>query len=304
MWPRLIPGLAAIVIPRCCPTSQIRIAPATACLIRGRGATARTAVVMPRCGQGGRGKARLDFDMGTAHLLLQSLGARHGAGAAPAPRARVEQPAANHAEAAPHLTDFLRNHRRCARPNDRTRSRSTGPSSQKEPVTVISFEDLALVEPIRRALNEEGYAVPTPIQAQAIPQLLAGRDLLGIAQTGTGKTAAFALPILQRLAAEKPAATRRKTARVLVLTPTRELAAPDRAELPRLRPASRHARHRHLRRRRPAPAGRRAGARRRHPGRDPGPPARSDRAGARAARRRRDPGARRGRPHARHGLHP
>jgi len=66
--------------------------------------------------------------------------------------------------------------------------------------------------------------VPTPIQAQAIPQLLAGRDLLGIAQTGTGKTAAFALPILQRLAAEKPSATRRKTARVLVLTPTRELA--------------------------------------------------------------------------------
>ena len=89
---------------------------------------------------------------------------------------------------------------------------------------MITFEDLALVEPIRRALTEEGYSVPTPIQAQAIPPLLAGRDLLGIAQTGTGKTAAFALPILQRLAAEKPAATRRKTARVLVLTPTRELA--------------------------------------------------------------------------------
>jgi ATP-dependent RNA helicase RhlE len=89
---------------------------------------------------------------------------------------------------------------------------------------VISFEDLALVEPLRRALKEEGYTVPTPIQAQAIPQLLAGRDLLGIAQTGTGKTAAFALPILQRLAAAKPAPTRRKTARVLVLTPTRELA--------------------------------------------------------------------------------
>src|SRR5271163_2374358 len=103
------------------------------------------------------------------------------------------------------------------------RGRSTG-LTQKEPVTVISFEDLALVEPIRRALKEEGYSVPTPIQAQAIPQLLAGRDLLGIAQTGTGKTAAFALPILQRLAAESPAAGRRKTARVLVLTPTRELA--------------------------------------------------------------------------------
>jgi ATP-dependent RNA helicase RhlE len=90
---------------------------------------------------------------------------------------------------------------------------------------VISFEHLALVEPIRRALKDEGYAVPTPIQAQAIPQLLAGRDLLGIAQTGTGKTAAFALPILQRLAASRgQAGLPRKTARCLVLTPTRELA--------------------------------------------------------------------------------
>jgi len=90
---------------------------------------------------------------------------------------------------------------------------------------VISFEHLALVEPIRRALKDEGYAVPTPIQAQAIPQLLAGRDLLGIAQTGTGKTAAFALPILQRLAASRgQAGLQRKTARCLVLTPTRELA--------------------------------------------------------------------------------
>ncbi len=96
-------------------------------------------------------------------------------------------------------------------------------SPQKDWVTVISFEDLALVEPIRRALNEEGYSTPTPIQAKAIPHLLAGRDLLGIAQTGTGKTAAFALPILQLLAANRTP-TRRKTARVLVLTPTRELA--------------------------------------------------------------------------------
>src|SRR5487761_1743735 len=90
---------------------------------------------------------------------------------------------------------------------------------------VTKFQDLALVEPIRRALAEEGYAAPTPIQVQAIPHLLAGRDLLGIAQTGTGKTAAFALPILQRLAArgarpDKPA-PERKTARCLVLTPTR-----------------------------------------------------------------------------------
>ena len=96
---------------------------------------------------------------------------------------------------------------------------------QERIIDVISFEDLALVEPIRRALKDEGYATPTPIQAQAIPQLLAGQDLLGIAQTGTGKTAAFALPILQRLAASRgQAGLRRKTARCLVLTPTRELA--------------------------------------------------------------------------------
>jgi ATP-dependent RNA helicase RhlE len=96
---------------------------------------------------------------------------------------------------------------------------------QERIIDVISFEELALVEPIRRALKDEGYATPTPIQAQAIPQLLAGQDLLGIAQTGTGKTAAFALPILQRLAASRgQAGLQRKTARCLVLTPTRELA--------------------------------------------------------------------------------
>ncbi len=91
-----------------------------------------------------------------------------------------------------------------------------------------SFQQLSLIEPLKRALGEEGYAVPTPIQAQAIPHLLAGRDLLGIAQTGTGKTAAFALPILQRLAAARDGtgkvALERQTARCLVLTPTRELA--------------------------------------------------------------------------------
>src|SRR5207302_11136124 len=98
---------------------------------------------------------------------------------------------------------------------------------EKEALQVNSFQDLPLVEPLRRALAEEGYAVPTPIQVQAIPHLLAGRDLLGIAQTGTGKTAAFALPILQRLAASDAtgkAALERRTARCLVLTPTRELA--------------------------------------------------------------------------------
>ncbi|HYD98894.1 MAG TPA: DEAD/DEAH box helicase [Alphaproteobacteria bacterium] len=89
---------------------------------------------------------------------------------------------------------------------------------------MTTFADLGLSAPILRAVEAENYAVPTPIQAQAIPHLLQGRDLLGCAQTGTGKTAAFALPILQRLAeAEKRPAP--GTCRALVLTPTRELAA-------------------------------------------------------------------------------
>lgn len=87
----------------------------------------------------------------------------------------------------------------------------------------MNFEDLPIIEPILRAIKEEGYTQPTPIQEQAIPILLAGRDLLGCAQTGTGKTAAFAIPILQLLQeqASKPG---RKTIGALILTPTRELA--------------------------------------------------------------------------------
>jgi ATP-dependent RNA helicase RhlE len=89
---------------------------------------------------------------------------------------------------------------------------------------VTNFKDLGLIQPLLKALGEEGYGTPTPIQAQSIPTVLLGRDLLGIAQTGTGKTAAFALPILQRLAAvPKPAP--RRGCRVLVLSPTRELAS-------------------------------------------------------------------------------
>ena len=88
---------------------------------------------------------------------------------------------------------------------------------------MTQFTDLGLAQPLLKALAAEGYTSPTPIQAQAIPGVMLGRDLLGIAQTGTGKTAAFALPILHRLAANpKPAP--RKGARVLVLAPTRELA--------------------------------------------------------------------------------
>jgi ATP-dependent RNA helicase RhlE len=87
---------------------------------------------------------------------------------------------------------------------------------------LTSFTDLRLAEPILKALEGEGYKTPTPIQAKAIPPVMEGRNLLGIAQTGTGKTAAFALPILHRLAADRRPAPR-KGCRVLVLSPTREL---------------------------------------------------------------------------------
>ena len=92
----------------------------------------------------------------------------------------------------------------------------------------MTFNDLNLVEPILRALGEEGYTTPTPIQQQAIPQVLEGHDLLGVAQTGTGKTAAFSVPILQTLhqtaQAQKGGQGPRGRIRCLVLTPTRELA--------------------------------------------------------------------------------
>ncbi len=88
---------------------------------------------------------------------------------------------------------------------------------------MTQFSDLGLAKPLLKALAEKGYKEPTPIQAQAIPVILQGKDLLGIAQTGTGKTAAFALPILQRLAEDRKPAPRRGF-RCLVLSPTRELA--------------------------------------------------------------------------------
>src|SRR5690242_11576553 len=91
------------------------------------------------------------------------------------------------------------------------------------PVSDVSFADLGLAEPLLRALDAAKYTVPTPIQARTIPLLLQGRDVLGIAQTGTGKTAAFALPVLQHLAASKERAQPRSP-RALVLAPTRELA--------------------------------------------------------------------------------
>jgi ATP-dependent RNA helicase RhlE len=86
------------------------------------------------------------------------------------------------------------------------------------------FKELSLIEPLLRALETEGYESPTPIQEQAIPPVLQGRDLLGCAQTGTGKTAAFALPILQKLHTERTSTAQARKIRTLILTPTRELA--------------------------------------------------------------------------------
>src|SRR4051794_8447317 len=105
----------------------------------------------------------------------------------------------------------------------------TSTSPEIVPPTLVTppasgFDTLGLIEPILRAVRAENYTAPTPIQAQSIPYLIEGRDLLGCAQTGTGKTAAFALPMLQRLVADRrnPGA---RAMRALVLTPTRELAS-------------------------------------------------------------------------------
>lgn len=104
-------------------------------------------------------------------------------------------------------------------PSVATALRCTSP----ERTTLTDFSTLGLAEPIAKALATEGYTQPTPIQAQAIPHALAGRDICGIAQTGTGKTAAFALPILNHLARE-PRPLPRQGCRALILSPTRELA--------------------------------------------------------------------------------
>ena len=89
----------------------------------------------------------------------------------------------------------------------------------------MSFQNLGLAPALLRALTEQGYTEPTPIQSAAIPPALEGRDLLAGAQTGTGKTAAFALPLLDRLYVSARQPTQAKAPRALILTPTRELAA-------------------------------------------------------------------------------
>jgi ATP-dependent RNA helicase RhlE len=91
------------------------------------------------------------------------------------------------------------------------------------PPTMGDFQSLGLSNKLLRAVAAEGYTTPTPVQEQAIPPLLAGRDVLGVAQTGTGKTAAFALPVLQAISRNRTQG--RRVIRALVLSPTRELAA-------------------------------------------------------------------------------
>ncbi len=88
----------------------------------------------------------------------------------------------------------------------------------------MSFEKLNLIQPLKTALSNEGYTIPTPIQVQAIPVILDRKDLIGCAQTGTGKTAAFAVPILQILSSERESYKSKRTIKSLILTPTRELA--------------------------------------------------------------------------------
>lgn len=88
----------------------------------------------------------------------------------------------------------------------------------------MSFEKLQIVKPIQKALLKEGYTIPTPIQEQAIPVIMGRNDLLGCAQTGTGKTAAFAIPILQLLSAEKQSHNSKRVIKSLIISPTRELA--------------------------------------------------------------------------------
>ena len=88
----------------------------------------------------------------------------------------------------------------------------------------MQFKDLGIIDPILKALDDQGYTHPTPIQEQSIPILLQGKDLLGCAQTGTGKTAAFAIPIIQHLYNSQKQSNRKQKVRALIVTPTRELA--------------------------------------------------------------------------------
>ena len=169
-------------------------------------------------------------------------------------------------------------------------------------MTDKTFSELGLAEPLCRALAAQNYTTPTPIQAQAIPLLLEARDLLGIAQTGTGKTAAFALPILQRLSASHEARSP-KTVRALILAPDARTRRPDRREL---RPTASTCIAST-----PSFSAASARTRRRKPCRAASTCSWPRRAACSISCKQqlvrlegRNPRPRRGRPHARHGLHP
>jgi len=87
----------------------------------------------------------------------------------------------------------------------------------------MTFEDLNLIDPVLKALRKEEYSTPTPVQGKAIPLILKRKDVLGSAQTGTGKTAAFAIPIIQHLCHDHTRNAERPRTKALVITPTREL---------------------------------------------------------------------------------
>ena len=170
----------------------------------------------------------------------------------------------------------------------------------------MSFAELGLAPELLRAVAHEGYTEPTPVQRESIPLVLAGRDVLAGAQTGTGKTAAFVLPILQRLTSNLAytQTSGRRPIRVLIVTPTRELCLQVEESV------RTYGRQRPVRslaifggmplRSAGAQAAAGAGDRRRHAR----PPARPRLTAHDRPVTRRSAGARRGRPHARHGLHP
>ena len=168
----------------------------------------------------------------------------------------------------------------------------------------MPFTKLGLSGALLRAVADQGYTVPTPIQAQAIPAVLAGGDLLAGAQTGTGKTAGFVLPILQRLSTQAVASCKRSAQAVARADrhPHARALRAGRNVGPDLRQASQAHLDRRLRRRRARAANVATPARRRYSGRDTGPPARSRAAAQRRPLAGRDPRARRSGSDARHGL--
>ena len=164
----------------------------------------------------------------------------------------------------------------------------------------MSFSELGLSDKVLAAVTAAGYTTPTPIQEQAIPHVLARRDVLGIAQTGTGKTAAFVLPMLTMLEAGPRPRAHAAHADPRADARTRRAGRGKLHQVRREPQAQRRPDHRRRFVRRP---GRQADARRRRADRDAGPPARPFRARPAAAVRRRTARHRRSRPHARHGLH-